>query len=47
VVALTDASIPHLARFKRLKELDISNTGITEAGLTELKKALPEAKIAF
>jgi len=44
-VPITDAAVPHLARLTHLKELDISQTGITAAALAELKKALPQTKI--
>ena len=46
-VAITDAALPHLSQFTGLKELDVSGTGITVDGLTELKKALPQAKITY
>ena len=46
-VPITDVSVPHLAQFTQLKELDIVGTGITQTGLAELKKAFPEAKIAY
>ncbi len=45
-VPITDASVPRLASFAQLKELDVAKTGMTPAGLAELKKALPHAKIA-
>jgi len=46
-VPIDDVAVPHLARFTQLRELDIAKTGITLEGLAELKKALPQAKIAY
>jgi internalin A len=46
-VPITDASVPHLAKLSQLRELDIVQTKITEAGLAELKKSLPNARIAY
>jgi hypothetical protein len=45
-VLLGDPPVPHLTRFTELRELDIANTGISDAGLAALKKALPQARIA-
>jgi hypothetical protein len=45
-VPITDAAVPHLARLTQLRELDVAKTGISPTGLEELKKALPQAKIA-
>jgi len=45
-VPITDAAVPQLARFTQLRELDVAKTGISATGLADLKKALPQAKIA-
>ena len=42
---LTDACVPTLSAFRRLKRLVISRTHITEAGLRSLQSALPDCTI--
>jgi hypothetical protein len=42
----TDALLPHLKGLKKLKTLNLRGTQVTESGVAELQKALPEAKIA-
>jgi pyridoxine 5'-phosphate synthase PdxJ len=41
---LTDADLKELARMKSLRELELGDTKITEAGVAELQKALPNFK---
>ncbi len=43
---VTDESVKTLATLKNLKVLSVGGTKITPAGLSELKKALPQAKIS-
>ncbi|MDP1586330.1 MAG: hypothetical protein Q8M07_01190, partial [Prosthecobacter sp.] len=42
---IDDSAIPVLKDFKGLKELDIRSTAITEAGIVELRKALPSCNL--
>jgi hypothetical protein len=42
---VTDAGLKELAPLKGLTELYLSRTKATDAGVKELKKALPECKI--
>ena len=42
---VTDASLPVLKRLTRLSRLRLSQTGISENGLDELKRALPGCAI--
>lgn len=42
---ITDAGIVHLEGLKQLRHLHIDGTGITEAGLIRLRKALPDCEI--
>lgn len=42
---VTDASVVHLRQMKQLRLLGIHQSGITQAGLTELEDALPECMI--
>ena len=39
---ITDAGVKHLARFQQLKVLELRGTRITNGGLEDLRKALPE-----
>jgi hypothetical protein len=39
--SVTDASVPVLAGFQALKELNVNDTGITESGMARLRAALP------
>ncbi|HVS37946.1 MAG TPA: hypothetical protein VMS17_20470 [Gemmataceae bacterium] len=44
--AVTDAGLKELAALKQLKRLDLVHCkGVTDAGVAELKKALPGADI--
>jgi len=43
--ALTDASIPYLARLKKLKYLNLLGSLITEQGLAVLRKELPNCNV--
>jgi hypothetical protein len=42
---LSDASLTHLTDLKNLQVLEIYTTGVTEAGINELKKSLPNLTI--
>jgi hypothetical protein len=42
---ITDKGLSHLKRCTKLKSLDVSQTKITSAGMTELRKALPDLRI--
>jgi hypothetical protein len=42
---LTDESVPHLARLKKLKTLSIIGAKLTDTGLKSLQKALPDCTI--
>jgi hypothetical protein len=43
--AITDESIPHLARLTSLVKLDLGGTGISHQGFLQLKTALPSCEI--
>ena len=42
---VSDASVPHFARLKKLKSLGLGGSQITEKGMKELKELLPDCKI--
>lgn len=42
---VTDASVPHLAKLKKLKKAGLAGSKLTEAGLKELQSALPDCAI--
>ena len=42
---VTDAGLAHLAWLTALKELDLSRTDVTDVGVAELQKALPNCSI--
>jgi hypothetical protein len=42
---ITDASVPHLAKLKRLKEAGLNGSKLTDTGLKELRVALPACTI--
>ena len=44
-LAVTDDSVPHFAKLKKLKALGIRGSKLTDTGLKELQKALPNCKI--
>ena len=44
---VTDAAVVHLKELKHLRWLNVSGTSITEAGVNELKQALPWTVIDF
>ena len=44
---ITDQSIATLSSLKNLKRCDIRRTGISEKGMIELQKALPNCQIQF
>ena len=46
-VDLTDAGIAHVAGFKRLKQLDLYHTLVTDKGFQQLKQALPDCVIHY
>jgi len=43
--AITDAGLKELFGLTSLQSLSLAGTKVTDAGLKELKKALPECKI--
>ena len=43
--ALTDAGIDHLIKLKNLKQLDVVNTNLTDAGVARLRAALPNCDL--
>jgi hypothetical protein len=43
---ITDASVPHLAKLKQLKTAGLAGSQLTDAGLKELRAALPGCAIA-
>ena len=45
VTRVTDAGLVHLKGLTNLKNLGLSNTKITRAGIAELQKALPNCEI--
>jgi hypothetical protein len=40
-----DTAVEHLVRLRRLESLTLSNTGITDAGVERLRRALPGCRI--
>jgi internalin A len=42
---ITDASVPHLAKLKKLKSVGLAGSKLTDAGLKELRAALPGCTI--
>ena len=42
---ITDAGLKELRELKNLTTLNLSNTRVTDAGLTELSKSLPSVQI--
>ena len=42
---MTDAGLKELAPLKNLTSLNLSDTKVTDAGVKELQKALPNCKI--
>jgi hypothetical protein len=42
---VTDAGLAHLKQMKSLRTLTLESTKVTEAGIAELKAALPECKV--
>lgn len=42
---VTDAGLGHLKGMTKLRELHLGNTQVTEGGVNELKKALPNCKV--
>jgi Leucine Rich repeat len=45
VTSVTDVGLRHLSGLIGLKELNISNTKVTKAGVSQLQKALPNCTI--
>ncbi|MCA9213007.1 MAG: hypothetical protein KDB27_08080 [Planctomycetales bacterium] len=43
---ITDASVPHLIKLRKLNILDVRNTRITVAGIRKLKKSLPDCNFS-
>jgi len=43
--SVSDAGLVHLQGLTQLKVLGLSNTQVTEAGISELKRALPELQV--
>lgn len=44
---LSDASLPKLCEFERVKFINLQQTGATSAGVKKLESELPNTKIAF
>ncbi len=42
---VTDADLKQLAVFKKLTQLDLGGTKVTEAAVNELRKALPQCSV--
>ncbi len=42
---ITDDDVDRLARFSKLKHVDLRSTGVTPGGAERLRKALPAAKV--
>jgi len=42
---ITDEGLKYLRSLKNLKELSLSNTGVTDEGCAELLKAIPDLEI--
>ncbi|HEV3438242.1 MAG TPA: hypothetical protein VG122_12835 [Gemmata sp.] len=42
---MTDMGLKELAQLKKLAVLDLAVTKVTDAGVAELQKALPQCKI--
>lgn len=45
VAGITDAAVPHLAKLTKLRELNVTDSKISPAGLRELKRALPNCQV--
>ena len=45
-VQITDADLVHLKGLTNLGKLDLSLTNVTDAGVKDLKKALPDCRIS-
>ena len=43
---MTDAGLEHLNELTNLARLDLRRAQVTEAGIDDLKKSLPECKIS-
>jgi Leucine-rich repeat (LRR) protein len=44
---INDAAVPHLIAHSRLELLDLAESGITEAGVAEVRKALPACQVLW
>ena len=42
---ITDAAVPTLAKLQQLQELFVGGTRLTAAGIAELKRELPKARL--
>ena len=45
--ALTDNSLPYLQRLRSLRKLDLTDTGLSQEAIEELRAALPDCKIQY
>jgi hypothetical protein len=45
-VQVSDAGLKHLHGFTALERMNVGDTKVTEAGIQELSKVLPNAKIS-
>ncbi|MDZ4817405.1 MAG: hypothetical protein SGJ20_00365 [Planctomycetota bacterium] len=43
--SITDRSLPHLYRFSKLSRLDLRGTQVSDKGIQELKKHLPQCRV--
>jgi hypothetical protein len=46
ITQVTDEGVRHLRTMRTLRRLNFEGSGPTEAGIAELKQALPDTKIA-
>ena len=42
---MTDTGLPYVAEMLKLRRLDLRSTSVTDAGVSEIQKALPNCEI--